>query len=425
MKRYIKLVSIVVITILTIGTFYIQQSVAMSQYPQFVIQTKSGDESVIESLMIDGSVHLGNALFNMLISLEGTEYFEWVSITNQVFRDYYYDADLSRLQKEYRNFMRGKYDDPAKFYEDDHYLIYATIKGNHRIVNNDPGKFDIEIALLDKQTKDKTTMTLPVPNGERYYYMYIEDVQFVNDELVLISNNHVRQRDSEGFTNQNTEMHIYSIDLKTEKLIHEDTIEFQPISEKNRFFGSIYLQSNENQLGANPYAVMIANIEEEIEETDGLVHFEPVDYQIIAYQFATKEQVKLDVSDIIQEGYHPEKMIDHYLYFKKQSEQQVDMIRYNVETKAVDIKQTFDLSTISNIPKDVMENYGGFHNDFSLIHQHRFYFISPFLNENTDATIFVGDIETGEIAYEGVVTLDKNQKIPDEYFVELYYFTLH
>lgn len=65
MKKYWKTITITAVTFLSIGTFYVHSSIAAIELPEFVIENQSGDASLVESLVIDGSFNQ-NPLYKSL-----------------------------------------------------------------------------------------------------------------------------------------------------------------------------------------------------------------------------------------------------------------------------------------------------------------------------------------------------------------------
>ena len=410
--------------VLTIGTFYIQQSLAKSSYPQFVIETKSGDESEIKSLEIDAGYRNEGIAENLLITSEGTEYRQDLSLVREAF-DYYEEPGIKRLQDEFRNFMRGKVGNPSLFYEDEDRLIYADVGGDYGFNSYEPNQFEFEIAVLNKDSNDKTSFKLMVPNNNQYQFIHVEDVQFVNDELLVITHNNLRFNESnvEYIDNNSTEIHVYSFDIAEEKLLKDETIEFPEVDKENEQMVDMFMMRDEEQMVSNKSIVLTTEIGEERMVEEGIYAFEPVDFQLIRYHLETGEQFELDLPEEVKEGYRPEIMKDDHVYFKKISDSQLDIIRYNVETQEIDVKQTFDLPLDSENVTGMFG--GGIQGGTSRIDDDKVYYVSTLKSVDVDATVFVGDIETGDILYEGSIEHDPTSTTPpNKYQLELYYFNL-
>src|SRR5690625_3643108 len=127
MKRYWKLITIATVIVLTIGTFYIQSSLAKNKYPTFSIKHQSGDETLVENVTIHGTYNEGDVwIGNIGISIEGmTEHNQFSYL--DMLTGKYLDTEIKRLQKEHRNFMRGKGEDTSLFFDDKDTLAFVDI----------------------------------------------------------------------------------------------------------------------------------------------------------------------------------------------------------------------------------------------------------------------------------------------------------
>ena len=55
MKKYWKLIILIVFSVISISTFYLVTVSAENSYPQYSIETRSGDEAVIKDLVLAAS----------------------------------------------------------------------------------------------------------------------------------------------------------------------------------------------------------------------------------------------------------------------------------------------------------------------------------------------------------------------------------
>src|SRR5699024_10783695 len=55
MQKYWKLITVTIVIVLGIGTFYILKAVTAAQYPDFIIEKVSGDEAEIDDIVLQGS----------------------------------------------------------------------------------------------------------------------------------------------------------------------------------------------------------------------------------------------------------------------------------------------------------------------------------------------------------------------------------
>lgn len=121
MKKYWKVIVVIAIAVVGIGTFYVNSAISVSKYPEFVIKKQSGDETEIKSLVVEGT-YSGSVLNEGLkITADGSRY-ESDSSFIDLFKGYNPPL-IEQLQEEYRNFMRGKSGDISAFYEDKQFLV--------------------------------------------------------------------------------------------------------------------------------------------------------------------------------------------------------------------------------------------------------------------------------------------------------------
>lgn len=130
MKRYWRLISVGIIIVLSVGTFYIQSSLAGNKFPDFVLQKKSGDVEVT----LEGNYQGRHINRNVRITAEGATYAEEYSFLDRI-KGVPRDPNITRLQKDYRNFMRGKGNSIHMFAEDKDLLAYADM--DYELSNED------------------------------------------------------------------------------------------------------------------------------------------------------------------------------------------------------------------------------------------------------------------------------------------------
>src|SRR5690625_329784 len=183
MKRYWKLFVLILITVLTISTFYIQSSLAMNKLPKFNIEHINGDPEELKKLIIEGYyVDDDHDAAYMEIDKDGTKYDKPSSyIVLLSLMDH--PDEIKSLQKRYRNFMRDKQENINGFFENDEILIYANVKTKYRHIGGmSDHKFTFEIEKLDKQSKKKDKFSLPVPKQNNYNYLYRSEERRVGKE---------------------------------------------------------------------------------------------------------------------------------------------------------------------------------------------------------------------------------------------------
>src|SRR5699024_5092412 len=126
MQKYWKAISMMIVMVLGIGTFYIHKAVTASQYPDFIIETVSGDETEMSDLQLRGHYLADTSDELVQISSGGSTYSSDLSYWEQLNGGLYNSPLIERLENEYRGFMRGK-NVHGNLYKDGDFLAYADI----------------------------------------------------------------------------------------------------------------------------------------------------------------------------------------------------------------------------------------------------------------------------------------------------------
>src|SRR5699024_10036673 len=107
MQKYWKTISMMIVMVLGIGTFYIHKAVTASQYPDCTIETVSGDEAEIDNIVLQGRYKRDTIEEMVYITPDGTKYLSEYPYWKQL--DMERGLPLfQRLESEYRGFMREK-----------------------------------------------------------------------------------------------------------------------------------------------------------------------------------------------------------------------------------------------------------------------------------------------------------------------------
>lgn len=126
MKKYWKIIMISVVSIFSIGTFYINSVISAVELPEFVIESQSGDERLVDSIIVDGSYHQNPISKSFRMTSIGTVYYSELSFWEQL--NGMQHPMIEQLIEEHRSFMRGKSQQLRSFYEDEQFLV--TVKLN-------------------------------------------------------------------------------------------------------------------------------------------------------------------------------------------------------------------------------------------------------------------------------------------------------
>src|SRR5690625_2262754 len=216
MKKYWKLSLLTIFIIIAFTVFYMGAGTVSNSFAQLEVQKIEGDEKAVKDLSINGHLFTGMIGESFRVDQQGTSYLRDESFIKRL-RGYYQDVKIEHLQKDYRGFMRGKQENSDYYFEDEDILAYGAIPYNLLSYEN----YTFEIAVLDKQTGDEVSFTLPVPNRGDYWYVEPHGVFVDGNELSLVTVNDILNNNEM----EETSVHIYTFDLGKEQLINEEVID--------------------------------------------------------------------------------------------------------------------------------------------------------------------------------------------------------
>lgn len=397
MKRYWKLVTLTTLIVVIIGTLLIQKSLATSDFPEFVIKHQSGDQEEVKPLIISGDYVLDEATYMYTeISDEGTSYRNNESSYLYLLKEDYLQPEMKHLIKNYRSFMRGKHEEQIhSFFEDQHVLAYVDLKSEYLSTGVHQWSYTFGIEVLDKETKNKTKFDLAIPEVEKYDYLNIQAVQLINDELKIMTVN--------NFINNNgqfsrDEIHIYTVDLDTQKIVSDEAIDVTTTELASNQWHSMYGVHKGGDIGPNKYFVFISEKNEEIVLEDHY-DYQMVDSQLIVYNLETSEQESIELPKEYGAEVYPELLSGSIVYFSKSEDHEIEVVGYDLESGQIETKQTFDL----------LEDEGDSFTQFLFMND-KIYIVQQLYEGKADSMIMIGDIQTGDILYEGIVELAASNK---------------
>ncbi|WP_026695245.1 hypothetical protein [Peribacillus kribbensis] len=254
MKKYWRPGVLLVLILLTIGTYYVQAANSTSKLPQYYIKKISGNENEIKDLVINGFYSANQRLE---VSKNGTDYGNDRSLVEQIMGAGYFDSTIKELQQKYRNFMRGKRMEDS-LYEDDRLLAYAGVKDQHD--ENSGGRvYTFNIDVLNKKSENKITFESQLKDSHRYYMVSVQDVQYIDRELKVLTSNYMNGNSSDE------EFHVYTFDIPAKKLIGDQTLfsnEKAPADMKLHH----QIVNSENHIKPNKYIVFKNYLTKKTEE---------------------------------------------------------------------------------------------------------------------------------------------------------------
>lgn len=407
MKRYLKLISLVTIIFLAIGTFYIQESLANKKHPEFFIKAKTGDVKEIETLSLSATLNNNYALS---IDQNGSIYERPLSYLDALqLDDKYTTKEVKKLIKEQRNFMRGKNRSPVLYFDDEQTLAYVDINVDFKYDAGWINDYTFEISVLNKDTNKKTTTDIKIPNTNDYESIWVQGVQVIDDNLKIVTANDTRD-DTINYQTF-THIHVYTVSLDTMTITDEKKLGIdKELSHNERFdTKSIF---NGDDIGKKEHIGFISEQFKIQPGNDGYNQVETVERKFLIYNFKTGEQTILELSDEYEHSYNAEYMNENILYLSQRTDDAFEVVTYDIVEQEVKTEQVFDL------PVELASNGLNIKMDKDKVYIYSYY--SP---PNLDAILFIGDVTTGDILFEGTIEPVKEDQLEKDYELAIYSLT--
>jgi hypothetical protein len=389
MKKYWKFAAIIVVIVLSIGTFHVNSNTSAKQYPEFVIQTQSGDANEIKPLVLEGFYTDTSAMnyvnTHLKITADGSTY-NSRSFLNQVIGQP--PTMIKELQEEYRTFMRGKTSQINSFFEDNQILAYADVDYHIGSLRSRDFKFDISV--LRKDDGNIESFTVEVPDGGELENVYVADVQMVEDELNLITQN----------TKRNTfydEKHIYTIDMANQKIINHEAIIQVPEGQDDTRIDVQLIRTSPKK--ANEHLILVKTENKVIEDKESKRE-EVINQEIISYNLAKKVKEKINVPDLRLDENQLSFFDGSTIYFMTLDGQDLEVTPYSLVD--VQIGSAFRIELFGE--KDIT------HGQMTTVKDGKLYVASSQMTSDIKGDVFVADADSGETLFKGQLALKGSPK---------------
>jgi len=382
--------SICLVTILVIGTFYIQSSFATGNPVKIEFEKTNGNEEELQNIMLYGSflpdysnilrqtfqmtneetIDLSNlSLFQRLSGMGGPDF-------------------LGELVEKHKNFMRSKTLTPNQFFEDENVVAYASIGDSYDLPKKE---LTFEIEMLTKQSEDVTSFQVDVPQKENYGWMQVVDVQIIDHELKVI----VR--------GERAVLRVYTFDMNTQKLVSDDTITSLPSVENRRSDLSII---NDSYYSIQRQKYLLIKIEAFDNESrysdDGKLNL--VVNEFIVYDIENNQTKKIVRPNDIVGSMDASSAVHHStVLIPSQTANGIEVSRYDIESDKWGETLSFD---VPNRKTDEASS------SYTKLMNGKLYTIHA---TTSGYTIVIGDLETGESLYEGQLTVTNKGEEQKDY----------
>ncbi|MBT2757994.1 hypothetical protein J7E71_19165 [Mesobacillus foraminis] len=388
MRRYISLIVMVIAIVLCIGTFYIKS--AASAGPEFIIKKQSGDEKEAKSVIVDGTYQKGSLVDNVSISSQGSEYQSDGSIAERIDQLLMNNPGIEQLQKNYREFMRGK-NGANSFYEDRDFLLYANTV--HQFSSIEGLDFEFQVSILDKQSENETSFKLQVPDSTRYSHIIVEDVQMIGSRVKVVTRN---GKASHQDSDMNTEeLHVYSIDLAHKKVTGEKTV--LGVENQNKDVYTDFLKIEETDHTHSSKFVFFQKVtNKHVLKEDGSYSIDMTNKELFMFDLESNKGKTIVLPKGLLESVHMN-LLPFYdsnmLYFPLQTKGRLEIASYDIAKEKVVNRVKLDQNNTDTV------------NLYMKIKDGKVYVLEKVGQDEQPASIVISNLETGKSLYKGVITI--------------------
>ncbi|RFA31953.1 hypothetical protein CAI16_19480 [Virgibacillus dokdonensis] len=261
MERYWKLMFTSCLFVFGIGFFYLHDTFAEKELPEYTWEKQKGNDDVLEDVLVQAYIQDGSYIEETIqIAGEKSKYASQLSFL-ETLNGAMDNLKIKQLQQEYRGFMRGKTENTYNFYEDEQLLAYADVTSEWDSSQFEQSNFTLEVETVSKRDDKTTSFSIKLPNQDQYNYVDVGEVTVLGDKLHVLTQNDLFV---DG-TNK-SEMRLYTIDLTNEKLISEQSL-FSDKGKSTKGDREVILLHDTDELQANKYiAVLVREFDEDDEK---------------------------------------------------------------------------------------------------------------------------------------------------------------
>ncbi|NWO12531.1 hypothetical protein [Virgibacillus dokdonensis] len=336
MERYWKLMFTSCLFVFGIGFFYLHDTFAEKELPEYTWEKQKGNEEVLEDVLVQAYIQDGSYIGETIqIAGEKRKYLSQLSFLERL-TGAMDDLKIKQLQQKYRQFMRGKEESTYNFYEDERMLAYANVSSEWDGSQFKQSNFALEVETVSKRDDETTSFFIKLPNQGQYDYMDVGEVTVLGDKLYVLTQNDMLVDDE-----SQSEMRLYTIDLTNEKLISEQRL-FSDKEENVKGDREVTLLHDTDELQASSYiAVMTRNLDED-DQTK----------QLRLFDIKKQAELSVDVSEKMLEQEVIADMRAQTFYFIYEQKGKLSVTPYQVAEQQLDdpieipISDAIDVNTM-------------------------------------------------------------------------------
>lgn len=323
----------------------------------------------------------------------------------------FYNLQLIELQQKYRTFMRTKSNNVASYFEDKQYLVYADVE--YKTTSLRPEDFKFEFSVFDKGSGESNSFTIEVPENAMIDNMYIEDVQLIDGNIKLLTQNHVQMDEGK----RSSEAHLYTINQSNKKITNHTTIySKQEIQEDPQVNVSMVEGSN---LMAPHNQVLFVKTEYQENANRGDPGMRQTGNEnlvgLISFNLKTNKKEAIQLPKELSNIGYPNSFNGTTLYFSKVSEKGIVVTPFNVkDQKVVEeiIVQLENVATEDELSVVTIEN-------------DKLYMFIQGISKKDYGVLKVINLESGELIFDGELRTKKPAKDVYKKNLRLYNMTVN
>lgn len=413
MKKYSKLIVLLVIVVAMFSFYYMQAGTLSDTFEQFNIRTVEGDEALLDDVSIIGD-HYGEYQINesFKIGRSGINYLRDGSFIERL-EDYYISDKVQQLRKENRQFMRMKNSEERAYLEYDDTIIYVSVPYSRWGVF----KGYLQVETYNRKTKEKSISKIDTP--DLLDYSMVEKMYLREDELYIIVLN--MEYDLTTDT-EKTVLNLYAYNLTDETVTNTYEV---TMGDTNYYsdFTHIFVDNEENptELIVTGTAIDYEEIERMAEDATKIEDFleEGEDYREITELNAVKkinlqtgDVTELNIKNLVENGM-PVAFNGSEIIFVAPKDDKLVYYAYDIVAESMVEKLTVDIDTNFISMWDF---------EMSIVKDNKVYSLINHNAGNT-ATLIVLDISTVQLLYKGLIESDSDDPVIQNH-TDVYFHTL-
>lgn len=393
MKRYWKIVTLCIVTVIVIGSFYIQSGMAADEGIQIEFEKVSGNEDEVKNINMYGSYENGSIYKSLQISKSETISLENRSPLEHMISDFNTPV-FEKLIEQHKSFMRGKDTMPNYFFEDEAILAYASIE---RDGYYETAKTSFDIEVLEKKSGETTSIQMDLPKQERNSWLDVADVQVVDGMLKVFT-----REFHDGGRNED-ESYVYTFSIDDEKLLSKELVLSGPLLENG--WSDIRIMNDYFSIKSEKYHLIeTVSYEDRNTQGEGEMAYEPtiVANEFAVYNLKDKQLEKLTVPEELVEQVGAASIFGSTIFIPTHTATGLEVSQYDIETGKWGQVQKFDIVLSESSDES----------PYLKLMNGKVYAVQK---TEKGHSLFIGDLKTGDILYEGKLKVQNSKADQKEY----------